>query len=410
MPDSDKTSGYVSHSVLLQESIRGRVCVCPLGARVIVGSEPDAGFRVRHKLVSPFHCELITLPNGSVKLTELCVDSTTVNGVPMTGEVLARAGDILRLGPKVELRVLGVLDPSAPKRAKGMLNVPQWLEEQYLLLRVVGHGAAGLVYEAYDKAEDRRVAIKVLIAGGRALPQVIDRFRREAELQARLRDYPGIVSVYAFGTVPDSGELFCVMEYVTGNTLRDRVRLGLTRVDGVRLMARIARAADYAHENGLIHRDLKPANVMVNDKGVIRVTDFGLCKALEDEEGLTATGVMLGTPSYMAPEQIDDSKRVGKAADVYSLGAILYVILTSELPFQGKTLGVILDNVMQGVFKKPTEFDSTIDAGLEGICLKAMHHTPLERHASALEMGRALEAWVKRVAPPKRVTLRHPKK
>jgi serine/threonine-protein kinase len=366
------------------------------------------GFHLRGTPVAGHHCDIRAEADGSISIVPASPDGVWINGQQVHARGSARVGDRLRLGKETEVRVLGFLRANAPSREKGLLTVPQLLPPHYLLLRVVGRGAAGLVYEAFDRKENRRVAIKVMLSGGRASPQVVQRFQREARLQGTLGDYPGIVSVYALGTVPDSGELFCVMEYVDGVTLKAQIDAGLPRMSGVRIAARIARAVAYAHEHGLVHRDLKPANVMVSERGVIRLTDFGVCKALEENDGVTATGVMLGTPCYMAPEQIEDAKRVGPEADIYALGVLLYVVVTGEKPFRGNSLRVILQAVESGHFAKPRAIDATIDPEVEAICLKAMHLVPLERHASALDLAQELEDYLRRVDPPKKVKLRLP--
>jgi serine/threonine-protein kinase len=391
--------------VLVQEARRGRVCEVPLGAHVVLGSAEGQGFRLRDEGVAAQHCALVGRPDGRLDVRDQA--GTTINGVPVGPGTVAGPGDVLGLG-EARLTVLGVLRPDAPARVKGTLNVPQVLPPHYVLLRVAGKGAAGLVYEAYDRVADRRVAIKVLISGGRAIPELVERFRREVALQARLRDYPGIISVYDAGTVPDSGNLFGVMEFVTGDTLRDVVKRGVTRKEGVKLVARVARATHYAHEHGLIHRDLKPANVMVSEKGLVRLADFGLCKALEGDDGLTATGVMLGTPSYMAPEQIDDSKRVGHLADVYSLGVTLYVVLTGQIPFQGRGVGEVLAKVEESDYPPPRQVDPSIDPELAELCVECMDFVPEQRPPSAMAVARRLEAWLKRVDPPTRIKLRPP--
>jgi serine/threonine protein kinase len=374
---------------------------------MIVGTGGGSTFKLYDKQVSEQHCHVRAEADGTVTVADTSTSGTWVGDVRVQGKATARAGDVLRLGAETRLHVLGVMDPSAPARIRGILNVPQRLET-YLLLRVVGRGAAGLVYEAYDAKEDRRVAIKVMIAGGRAAPSVVQRFKREAELQGKLRDYPGIVSVYALGTVPDSGELFTVMEYVDGATLAEQIQEGIPLLKGLRIVARVARAVGYAHEHGLIHRDLKPANVMVSKADVIRLTDFGVCKALEDEDGMTATGVMLGTPCYMAPEQIDDAKRVGTPADVYALGVLLYLILTGRKPFTGGSLRVILTAVEAGDYVSPIEANPRTDPALDALCRKAMHLVPMERPETALALANELEEWLRRADPPTRIKLRRP--
>ena len=156
------------------------------------------------------------------------------------------------------------------------------VDERFEIVSLIGRGGMGSVYEAVHIHTEKRVAVKLLLAGGRATPELVERFKREAIVQGSLRDYPGIVRAYDLGTLPDTGELFFSMEFIKGDTLRQRVKAGLTRAEGVHLMARVARAVHYAHEHGVVHRDLKPGNVMVGEKGVIRLTDFGVCKALEE--------------------------------------------------------------------------------------------------------------------------------
>jgi serine/threonine protein kinase len=400
----------VSSVVLVQELERGTLHALATWQPVIVGRDPAAcGVTLKDKHVSRQHCELYAELDGRVRVKPLSDKPTLVQGVRIPGEVHAKPGEVVTLGKDVSLGVIGVLDPFAPKRDRdGWLTLPQKLLGHLTILRIVGHGGAGLVYEAYDEALRRRVAVKLLLAGGRATPELVERFKREATLQGSLRDYPGIVRAHDFGTLPDSGELFFSMEFVKGSTLRQRVKDGLTRLEGVRLMARVARAVHYAHEKGIVHRDLKPGNVMVSDKGVIRLTDFGVGKALEDTESLTMTGVMIGTPNYMAPEQIEDAKRVGPPADVYGLGAILYHVLTGRPPFIGDDLNRMLDQVAKGDYPPPESLDPTIDAELSSICRAAMNAEMAARTQTAMALAEALEEWARRQDPPPKVSLKKP--
>ncbi|MGE0708687.1 MAG: FHA domain-containing serine/threonine-protein kinase [Planctomycetota bacterium] len=406
---SPGASPIPSDGVLVQEDRRGRVAVCPLWHPVSVGRDRErVGFAVRgDSTVEPLHAELLAEFDGSIKVRDKSQAGVWVNDVRVQGEAVARPGDRIRLGPRRLMEVIGLLDSHAPRRTMGLLRVPQRVDT-YIFLRAIGRGAAGVVYEAYDEARRERCAIKVLVSGGRAHPELLERFKREIRLQATLKDYPGIVSMHTAGTMPDTGELYCVMEFVTGATLRTRLHQGLPRVEGARLMARVARAVQYAHDHGLLHRDLKPANVLVSDEDTVRLTDFGLCKALEEDDGLTQTGVLLGTPSFMAPEQIDDAKHVTTAADVYALGAMLFNVLTRELPFQGANVKEVLDAVAAGAVRRPRDVDPTMDPQLEGIVLKALAHEPDDRHASALELAKELEEWARVAAPPSKVTLRLP--
>ena len=395
--------------VLVQEDRRGRVAVCPLGEGLSVGAERGlAGFAIRgDSSLAPVHAWLRGNADQSVDVIPEGEAEVFVKGVKITGAVRVPVGDSIRLGPRRTLTNLGLLDSRAPTRSFGLLALPQRIKD-FIFLRLVGRGSSGLVYEAYDEAHGRRCAIKLLTAGGRASHEVQERFRREVTMQARLGDYPGVVTMWDLETVPDSGELFASMEFVPGTTLRRVFADGLERVAGVRLVARVARAVHYGHEHGLLHRDLKPANVMVTPGGSVRLTDFGLCKALEEDDGMTATGVLLGTPSFMAPEQIEDAKRVGPAGDIYALGAILYVHLCGRLPFAGAGVREVLDAVMSGSKPPPRSVDPTIDPDLEAICTDCLRFEPEERPPSALAVAERLEAWVKAAAPPASVSLLPP--
>ncbi len=401
----------MSSVVLVQDVDRGQVHACPTWQPLVVGRDPEAcALVIKDRHVSRRHCELYAELDGRLRVRPLSEKPTFVNGQRVEGEAHARAGEAITLARAVTLQVMGVLDPVAPRRDKdGWLTLPQRLLPHLIILRMVGHGGAGIVYEAWDEQLRRRVAVKLLLLGGRATPELVERFKREAVLQGSLREYPGIVRVHDLGTLPDTGELFFSMEFVKGDTLRQRIKGGLPRLEGVRLMARVARAVHYANEHGIVHRDLKPGNVMVSDKGVIRLTDFGVCKALEDQDSLTMTGVMMGTPNYMAPEQIDDAKRVGPTADVYGLGAILYHVLTGRPPFVGDDLNVMLDQVARGDYPPPESIDATVDPTLSAICRQAMNVDPSDRTPTALALAEALEGWLRRHDPPKKVTLRRPR-
>jgi len=400
----------VSRSVLVQETRRGKVHVCQPGVPLLVGRDAKScRLHLDDRRISRRHCELMAEADGRLRIKDLSTYGTRIRGEPIDGVGWARLGDRLVVGKDWELDVVGLLDPDAPTRDReGWLTLPQRIPPHYLLLRAVGRGAAGVVYEAFDEDKKQRCALKLLVAGGPATDELIARFKREAIMQGTLRDWPGIVSVLDFGRLPDSAELFFTMDFVPGKTLRQRIKDGLSRKEGLKLVARTARAVHYAHEHGIVHRDLKPANVMVADDGAVRLTDFGVCKALEDHDGLTMTGVMLGTPNFMAPEQVDDSKRVGPAADVYGLGAILYSVAAGRVPFHGETITEILDKVVRGDLVAPIDVDPTIDDELNAICLEALAPEPEGRHESALALAKGIEAWLKKYAPKTKVHLAPP--
>jgi serine/threonine-protein kinase len=252
----------------------------------------------------------------------------------------------------------------------------------YEVLRELGRGGMGVVYLARQVGLRRLVALKMILAGGHAGEAARARFRTEAEAVARLQD-PHIVTVHEVGE--HQGLPYLCLEYVEGGSLA-------RRLDGTPLPARpaaqlveaLARAADYAHRRGVVHRDLKPANVLLAADGTPKITDFGLAKLLDEADGPTGTGDVMGTPSYMAPEQTGQHGHpVGPATDVYALGAILYELLTGRPPFKGATA---LDTVFQVAHQEPVpprRLQPGVPRDLETVCLKCLAKEPAKRYASA---------------------------
>jgi serine/threonine protein kinase len=200
----------------------------------------------------------------------------------------------------------------------------------------------GVVYKARQQSLKRLVAVKMVLAGQLADEQDIARFRMEAEAAANL-DHPAIVRIFEIGE--HGGQHYFSMELVEGKSLETRLRENpLPPREAAGFMKQVARAIAYAHSRGVIHRDLKPANVLVNLQGQPRVTDFGLAKRVQGDSDLTATGSILGTPSYMSPEQAEGAQ-VTERSDVYSLGATLYALLAGRPPFQAATVLETLDQV-----------------------------------------------------------------
>src|SRR5262245_16897870 len=262
----------------------------------------------------------------------------------------------------------------------------------YQVLGVLGRGGMGVVYQARDLSLSRVVALKMVLTGAQAAPEQRARFRAEAEALARLR-HPHIVQVYAYGE--HQGQPYFALEYVEGGSLAER--LGGTPLQpkaAAALVEPLARAVHYAHQHGVVHRDLKPANVLLDLDGTPKVTDFGLAKRAEAGSGLTASGAVLGTPSYMAPEQAGgQSKHVGPLCDVYALGAILYECLTGAPPFRGPTP---LDTMLLVVSKEPvppTQLQPKVPRDLETICLKCLRKEPGKRYASAEALAEDLRRF-----------------
>src|SRR5206468_4936199 len=201
---------------------------------------------------------------------------------------------------------------------------------------VLGQGGMGIVYKARHARLHRTVALKMLLAGAYATPDELARFRGEGEAVAGLQ-YPNIVQVYDVGDY--DGRPYFTMEFVAGGNLRQKLA-GVPQParQAAALAATLAQAVQVAHRGGIVHRDLKPANVLLSADGTAKISDFGLARRLEGEAGATQSGVPLGTPSYMAPEQARGNPRaIGPAVDVYALGAILYELLTGRPPFQAET-------------------------------------------------------------------------
>jgi hypothetical protein len=256
----------------------------------------------------------------------------------------------------------------------------------YEVLGELGRGGMGVVYRARQLALNRPVALKMILAGGHAGEEELVRFRMEAEAVARLQ-HPGIVQIYEVGQ--QDGLPFLSLEFVEGGSLADKLAgTPLPPGPAAALVEPLARAMHAAHEHGIVHRDLKPANVLLSAAGVPKITDFGLAKRVEVGTGLTATGAVLGTPEYMAPEQArGEGKRVGPAADVYALGAILYECLTGRPPFHGPTPVDTLLQVISEEAVPPSRLQPKVPRDLETICLKCLQKEPPKRYASAAALA-----------------------
>jgi WD40 repeat protein/predicted Ser/Thr protein kinase len=261
----------------------------------------------------------------------------------------------------------------------------------YELQDELGRGGMGVVYLARDVELKRPVAIKMILSAELADEQQRERFLREARAAAGLED-PGIARVYHVGT--HQGRPFLVMEFVEGGSLAGKLRgqpVPSRQTAGI--VAALARAVQAAHEAGIIHRDLKPANVLVGPRWELKIADFGLARKV-DEPGLTGSGAAVGTPAYMAPEQARGQKDVGPAADVYSLGAVLYELLTGRPPFRAATAVETILQVLERQPQPPRTLNPKVERDLEVICLKCLDKRPGSRYASARALAADLERWL----------------
>jgi len=296
----------------------------------------------------------------------------------------------------------------APGKAKAPVKVPPEVQQAsksahlggYVKIQRVGVGSMGEVYKAWDLKEGRWVALKILRSQD---PTQLARFIREAQVASQMQ-HPNITPIYDAGK--DKGLWYLAMKYLSGHTLKKFPR-GNRRIS-VQLMRDAARALEYAHSRGIIHRDLKPDNFMVRSKPKpgkeaskaiddfvhhIWVMDFGIARPSESTSQLTMPGTVMGSPSFMSPEQAL-GKIVDARADVYSLGATLYQRLTGVPPFESKSIFEALRRVQEEMPKPPSQLEKGIDAGLDAIVMKCLEKDPAKRYQTAGELAEALDGWL----------------
>ena len=264
----------------------------------------------------------------------------------------------------------------------------------YELLEEIGRGGQGVVFRARQKSLNRTVALKIISLGQWASEAHLKRFRREAEAVGNL-DHPNIVPIYEVGE--RDGSCYFSMKFVEGGQLDEVVgRAPLSIRRAVELMLRLARTVHYAHEHNILHRDIKPGNILLDQKGEPHLTDFGLARLVETESTITRTREVLGTPSYMAPEQATgNNAQLTSATDVYGLGAVLYQLLTGHPPFAGGTTFETIKLVLDTEPRQPRLWNRKINRELSTICLKCLEKDPKRRYPSALALAEDLEHWLR---------------
>jgi tRNA A-37 threonylcarbamoyl transferase component Bud32 len=263
----------------------------------------------------------------------------------------------------------------------------------YELLSVIARGGMGVVFKARQVSLNREVALKMILTGQLASAADVARFRAEAQAAANL-DHPSILPIYEVGE--HQGKQYFAMKLATGSSLSDKV-VGLVNDPkvAVELFGKVCRAVDFAHKRGILHRDLKPSNILLDDDGMPYVTDFGLAKKVESDSNLTQSGVIVGTPSYMAPEQARAERGLSISADVYSLGAILYELLTGQPPFRGSTVVDTILRVLNEDPVNPRTVNPHVDRDLSVIALKCLEKNPAKRYESAVALADDLDRWAR---------------
>ncbi|WZO99355.1 serine/threonine-protein kinase [Isosphaeraceae bacterium EP7] len=323
----------------------------------------------------------------------------------LSGRISLQAEFHLALGP-VEAIATEEDDPP-PAQAGAPHNLPSF--PGYEILRQLGVGGMGVVYEAYQVGLKRRVALKMVLAGQGDAPERAARFQKEAEAAARLH-HPNIAEIHEIGEF--EGRPYFTLELVEGGDLAGELARGLMAPRrAAQLTESLARAMHYAHERGIIHRDLKPSNILLTPEGLPKVADFGLAKHLGGDPGQTRSGTVLGSPGYMAPEQASGKVReVGREADVYSLGAILYEMLTGAPPFHAESAMEALSMLLSEDPVRPRRLKPKVSRDLETICLKCLERNPRRRYPTAGDLaddlGRFLDhdpIRARPIAPPERI-------
>ncbi len=303
---------------------------------------------------------------------------------PIPGLEASAVHEAATVPPRVDATVN--LGSSAPPRPEASEPTRIRYFGDYEIESELARGGMGVVFRARQISLNRPVALKMILAGQLADATDVKRFYTEAEAAANL-DHPGIVPIYEVGQ--HEGQHYFSMGFVEGQSLAQRLAAGpLPPREAAGLMVKVADAIEYAHQRGVIHRDLKPGNILLDRNGHPRVTDFGLAKRLQSDSGLTGSGQIMGTPSYMPPEQAGGNRgEVGPAADVYALGATLYALVTGRPPFQAATP---MDTVIQVISDEPVpprRLNPALERDLETICLKCLEKDPARRYpgAAALE-------------------------
>src|SRR6478672_372802 len=316
-----------------------------------------------------------------------CVLETALGGFP---DVVAGVGDPGASANLARNDVAATPANKVPARAMKLLGELG----DYELLEEVGRGGQGVVFRARQKSLHRIVALKIIGLGQWAPKAHLKRFRLEAEAAASL-DHPCIVPIYEVGE--RDGQCYFSMKFVEGGQLDEVVKDAPMSIQrAAELIAKVSRTVHYAHEHGILHRDIKPGNILLDAKGEPQLTDFGLARLVESESTVTHTLDVLGTPSYMSPEQAaGNNATLTSATDVYGLGAVLYQLLTDHPPFAGGATYETIKLLLETEPRPPHLWNPKVDRDTSTICLKCLEKDPHSRYPSALALAEDLEHWLR---------------
>lgn len=333
-------------------------------------------------------CYLERYPQWATDLQAFFTDhdrvAAALRGASSSG---VQQGDTVSLGTAAQS---GLGSPSSvPSVERGEIEFGE-----YELVEEIARGGMGVVYKARQRRLNRTVALKMILSGQLANEAEVQRFYAEAEAAARL-EHSGIVPIHEIGQL--QGLHYYTMSFIEGRSLADLLRDGpLPAVEAATLVKKVALAMAYAHAHHVIHRDLKPANILIDPHGEPKVTDFGLAKRTDSGDGLTATGQILGTLQYMAPEQATArSREVTAAADVYALGAVLYAALTGRPPFKANHHVDLLLQVLEAEPTSPRKHNPLVPRELERVCRRCLEKDPQRRYPSAAALAEDLNLFLR---------------
>src|SRR6476620_2702175 len=345
--------------------------------------------------------------------------SDSVGGLRITKNKCRHCGEATRLGNGLCLNCTlreGLEGDREASReafeailAEDEVRDTHWRSGDYEILEEIGRGGMGVIYRARQRHSRRIVALKRMVSYHADSGETLERFRREAEAAASL-DHPNILPIYEVGQAED-GLPFFSMKYAAGGSLQKAgPALRSEPRESVRVMAKVARAVQHAHEHGILHRDLKPGNILLDGHGEPLVTDFGLAKWLDTNTDLTRTLTIFGTPGYIAPEQAKGpAAKLTPAADVYRLGAVLFDLFTGRPPFLGEHALAVIQEASEKPAPKLRSLAPTLDRDLETICARCLEREPQARYRTASDLATDLERWLegrpiieRRVSPPVR--------